>query len=71
MTPAAKLADGSHEVDVSFSSGNVFARTVRRSWSFDVDTVAPRLAVAAPKPERAARAQGGQVRGDGRGRLGA
>ena len=50
VTPVAKLADGAHEVDVSFSSGNVFARTVRRSWSFDVDTVAPRLAVAAPKP---------------------
>ena len=49
VIPAAKLADGAHEVDVSFSSGNVFARTVSRNWSFDVDTAAPRLAVAAPK----------------------
>ena len=56
VTPAAKLADGAHEVDVSFSSANVFARTVRRSWSFDVDTVAPALAVASPKP-RALRAR--------------
>lgn len=50
LTPAAKLADGAHEVAVTFSSGNVFARTVSKRWSFDVDTVAPRLAVAAPKP---------------------
>jgi lipoprotein-anchoring transpeptidase ErfK/SrfK len=49
VIPAAKLADGAHEVDVSFSSANVFARTVSRNWSFDVDTAAPRLAVAAPK----------------------
>jgi lipoprotein-anchoring transpeptidase ErfK/SrfK len=56
VTPAARLADGAHEVAVSFSSGNVFARTVRRSWSFDVDTAAPDLAVAAPKP-RALRAR--------------
>jgi lipoprotein-anchoring transpeptidase ErfK/SrfK len=51
LVPAAKLADGAHEVEVSFSSGNVFARTVERRWSFDVDTVAPRLAVASPKPK--------------------
>ncbi len=56
VTPVAKLADGAHDVDVSFASGNVFARTVSRSWSFDVDTVAPRLAVAAPK-QRALRAR--------------
>jgi lipoprotein-anchoring transpeptidase ErfK/SrfK len=56
VTPVAKLPDGGHEVAVSFSSGNVFARTVDRRWSFDVDTVAPLLAVAAPKP-RALRAR--------------
>ncbi len=50
VTPVARLPDGAHEVDVSFSSGNVFARTVRKRWSFDVDTAAPRLAVASPKP---------------------
>jgi lipoprotein-anchoring transpeptidase ErfK/SrfK len=49
VTPVAKLPDGPHEVAVSFSSGNVFARSVTRRWSFDVDTVAPRLAVRAPK----------------------
>jgi lipoprotein-anchoring transpeptidase ErfK/SrfK len=51
VIPVAKLAQGTHQVDVSFSSGNVFARTVNRSWSFDVDTLAPRLAVASPKPK--------------------
>ncbi len=50
VTPAAELREGAHDVAVSFSSGNVFARTVEHRWSFDVDTVAPRLAVAAPKP---------------------
>jgi lipoprotein-anchoring transpeptidase ErfK/SrfK len=56
VQPAAKLADGSHEVEVSFSSDNVFARSVERRWSFDVDTVAPRLTVASPRP-RALRAR--------------
>ena len=56
VTPAGKLADGSHKVAVSFSSSNVFARTVTRAWSFDVDTVAPKLAVASPRP-RALRAR--------------
>lgn len=56
LVPGAKLADGAHEVEVSFTSGNVFARTVERRWSFDVDTAAPRLAVAAPAP-RALRAR--------------
>jgi lipoprotein-anchoring transpeptidase ErfK/SrfK len=50
VLPAARLAEGAHRVAVSFSSGNVFARNVTRSWSFDVDTRVPRLAVAAPKP---------------------
>jgi lipoprotein-anchoring transpeptidase ErfK/SrfK len=50
VTPGAKLADGTHDVAVSFSSGNVFARSVERNWSFDVDTRAPRLAVTSPKP---------------------
>lgn len=45
--PAA-LDEGSHSVSVSFSSSNVFARTVSKSWQFDVDTSAPRLAVTAP-----------------------
>ena len=44
-----RLPQGRHEVEVRFTSDNVFARTVTRRWSFDVDTVAPALAVAAPR----------------------
>jgi lipoprotein-anchoring transpeptidase ErfK/SrfK len=43
-----RLRDGDHRVDVRFSSDNVFARTVQRSWVFQIDTAAPRLAVASP-----------------------
>jgi len=50
ITPPAGLPDGTHRVEVAFSSGNAFARAVRRAWEFDVDTVAPPLAVAAPAP---------------------
>jgi lipoprotein-anchoring transpeptidase ErfK/SrfK len=56
LRPPADLADGPHSVQVSFSSGNVFARSVQRSWDFDVDTAAPKLAVASPK-QRALRAR--------------
>ncbi len=51
LTVAApgRLADGTHSVDVSFQSSNVFARTVSRRWEFDVDTAPPALAVAAPE----------------------
>ena len=48
LTPGAKLAEGDHQVEVQFSTGNVFARTVTRDWTFTVDTTAPRLAVATP-----------------------
>ena len=48
LTPGAKLAEGDHQVEVQFSTGNVFARTVTREWTFTVDTTAPRLAVATP-----------------------
>ena len=48
LTPAAKLAEGDHQVEVRFSTGNVFARTVTRTWGFTVDTTAPKLAVATP-----------------------
>lgn len=47
--PLAGLADGAHEVEVSFGSRNVFARSVSHRWSFDVDTVPPRLSVTAPR----------------------
>jgi len=50
VTPPAALKDGTHRVDVSFSSSNVFARSVSRSWEFDVDTTAPALAVSSPEP---------------------
>ncbi len=44
-----KLSEGTHSVSVSFSSSNVFARTVSKSWQFDVDTSAPKLALTAPE----------------------
>ena len=48
LRPATRLAEGGHDVEVRFSSSNVFARTVTRSWTFTVDTTAPVLAVATP-----------------------
>lgn len=48
LTPHARLTDGSHRVSVRFHTGNVFARTVTRTWDFDVDTAAPALAVKSP-----------------------
>ncbi len=56
VRPGADLAEGSHAVQVQFTSGHVFARSGRRAWDFDVDTTAPALAVAQPKP-RALRAR--------------
>ena len=49
VTPPGRLRDGAHSVDVRFHSANVFARTVARRWDFDVDTAAPKLAVASPR----------------------
>lgn len=49
VAPGGALRDGAHSVEVRFASSNVFARSVSRRWSFDVDTRAPRLAVASPK----------------------
>jgi lipoprotein-anchoring transpeptidase ErfK/SrfK len=48
LRPAAKLPEGEHQVEVRFSTDNVFARTVTREWTFTVDTTAPKLAVATP-----------------------
>lgn len=50
VTPPAPLEDGTHRVEVRFSSDNAFARSVRREWEFTVDTAAPDLAVAGPRP---------------------
>ncbi len=47
VTPG-RLPDGPHTVEVSFGSGNVFARDVDRSWGFTVDTKAPPLKITAP-----------------------
>jgi lipoprotein-anchoring transpeptidase ErfK/SrfK len=45
-----KLAEGEHAVRVSYSSDNLISRTVARNWSFAVDTAAPKLIVASPRP---------------------
>lgn len=50
VLPAGRLADGDHTVDVRFATPNVFSRSVRRKWTFTVDTKIPPLTVAAPKP---------------------
>ena len=64
-----RLGQGEHAVRVSYSTGNLFARTVARSWSFAVNTAAPKLVVASPRPGslRARRA----VRFEGRAEPGA
>ena len=66
---AGRLTEGEHAVRVSYSSGNLFAPSVSRSWSFAVDTAAPKLTVASPDPGslRARRA----VRFEGRAEPGA
>ncbi|HTI33061.1 MAG TPA: L,D-transpeptidase family protein [Miltoncostaea sp.] len=48
LTPGKALDEGDHQVQVTFSTDNVFARTVTRDWTFTVDTTAPKLAVATP-----------------------
>lgn len=48
-----RLGDGAHTVSVTGASDNPLRRTVRRSWSFTVDTTAPTLKGAvAPKPSK-------------------
>ncbi|MFN8109048.1 MAG: L,D-transpeptidase family protein [Thermoleophilia bacterium] len=51
VIPAHGLKDGPQHVAVSFHTGNLFARTVRRSWTFAVDTVAPALHPASPRQQ--------------------
>ncbi len=48
VIPTDGLRDGAHDVEVAFSSSNVFARTVRRAWTFEVDTTPPALTAKAP-----------------------
>lgn len=45
-----RLAEGTHRVEVRFTSANVFSRSVVRRWSFDVDTTRPTLALHSPTP---------------------
>lgn len=45
-----RLAEGTHRVEVSFSGASVFSRSVSRTWTFDVDTVRPVLALRTPAP---------------------
>jgi lipoprotein-anchoring transpeptidase ErfK/SrfK len=47
---AGRLREGRHVAEVSFRTRNVFARTVRRTWTFDVDVTRPSVAVR--KPDR-------------------
>lgn len=50
VVPAGRLADGEHTVDVKFATRNVFSRSVRRTWTFTVDTKIPPLTVRSPAP---------------------
>jgi lipoprotein-anchoring transpeptidase ErfK/SrfK len=50
VVPVAGLDDGEHAVAVSFSSANVFTRSVASTWTFEVDTVAPPLTISEPAP---------------------
>lgn len=43
-----KLREGRHVAEVSFRTRNLFARTVKRTWTFDVDVTRPAVAVARP-----------------------
>jgi lipoprotein-anchoring transpeptidase ErfK/SrfK len=50
VVPAGRLAEGAHTVDVKFATRNVFSRSVRRTWTFTVDTKIPPLTVKSPAP---------------------
>jgi len=45
---SGRLADGPHEVEVTYRTSNLFARSVQRSWQFETDTKAPAVAVVGP-----------------------
>ncbi|MEW6581294.1 MAG: peptidoglycan-binding protein, partial [Actinomycetota bacterium] len=44
------LREGTHVAEVSFRTRNIFARTVRRRWTFDVDVTRPALRLRTPAP---------------------
>jgi len=43
-----RLREGAHTAEVSFRTSNLFARTVRRRWTFHVDVTRPALAIHTP-----------------------
>jgi lipoprotein-anchoring transpeptidase ErfK/SrfK len=45
---AGALRDGPHEVEVSYRTSNLLARSVTRRWRFETDTSAPGVAVVGP-----------------------
>ena len=47
---AVSLVDGTHAVDVEYTSANIFSRRLSRSWSFSIDTTAPKVQVVSPSP---------------------
>ena len=49
VIPTTGLKDGPQRVDVSFGTSNLFARSVEREWSFDVDTTPPSLQAKSPR----------------------
>ena len=48
---APKLGQGEHTVSVSVESPNLIKGSTSRTWSFAVDTVAPKLKIATPKDD--------------------
>ena len=54
-----KLSEGTHSVSVSFSSSNVFARTVSKSWQLRRRHLGPQ-AGASPRPSRACSRRAGR-----------
>jgi lipoprotein-anchoring transpeptidase ErfK/SrfK len=48
VIPTSGLSQGAHTAEVSFGTDNLFGRTVRTAWDFEVDTAPPRLKVASP-----------------------
>jgi lipoprotein-anchoring transpeptidase ErfK/SrfK len=45
---SGRIADGPHEVEVSYRTSNLLARSVERTWQFETDTKAPGVAVLGP-----------------------
>jgi hypothetical protein len=50
VLPTSGLDEGRHEVQVRFTTSNVFSRSVSKRWTFTVDTTRPTLALKSPAP---------------------